>query len=67
MSLMDAPAQGGPGRVTKVLEKLTPEELEAAVKRAVEDSREEVERLTRPYREGWRRTRELCAPFWGPR
>lgn len=64
MTLWDTPAQAGPGRVFEVLESLTPEELEAAVKQAVEDSREEVERRTKPYRDGWKRTLELCRPFW---
>ena len=64
MTLWTTPAPDGPGRITKILDSLTPEELEAAVAKAVEDSREEVERMTKPYRDGWKRTQEICRPFW---
>jgi len=68
MTLWTTPAQAGPGRITKVMESLekthTPEELQALVAQAVESSREEVERMTKPYRDGWKRTQEICRPFW---
>lgn len=67
MTLWDTPAQAGPGRFAEALEGLTAEELKAKVKQAVEDSREEVERRTKPYREGWQRSREMCRPFWRTR
>jgi hypothetical protein len=42
---------------TRGLEKLTDAELAAAVAKAVEETRDEVERRTRPYRQGKTRAR----------
>jgi hypothetical protein len=49
-TLFTASAESGAGRVTRVLENMTDEELAAKVSEAVERSEQELEELVRSYR-----------------